>query len=293
MITILAGFKHVNQLFPINILNKKISGKNTISILSYNVRLFNLYEWNANKNARTDIFNFLKKSGSDIICLQEYFSKDDDSLSNTSELAKMLDQNYLQIDYVKNNNKIYNFGIATYSSYPIVNKGVIKFNNTWNTGIYSDIKINSDTIRVYNFHLASVHLGYNDYYFIDNFETRTDEERVKGFRQIIIKLKKAFMKRAVQVDLITEYIKKSPYPVIVCGDFNDTPVSYTYHKISQPLDDAFVESGFGFGNTFTNSYPFFRIDYILHSKTIKSKDFQLHDLDYSDHFPISCKIVLE
>ncbi|MFH0999552.1 MAG: endonuclease/exonuclease/phosphatase family protein, partial [Bacteroidota bacterium] len=89
---------------------------------------------------------------------------------------------------------------------------------------------------------------------------------------------------------ISEHIKQSPYPVIVCGDFNDTPVSYTYHKMRGQLTDAFINAGNGFGNTYERKIASFRIDYIFHSPEFDSKNFKVPHLLYSDHFPVVCDI---
>ena len=107
-------------------------------------------------------------------------------------------------------------------------------------------------------------------------------------KDISHRLKYAFRKRAHQADVLSDHIHTSPYPVIVCGDFNDTPVSYTYHKIRGDLVDAFIESGRGIGNTYSGMFPSYRIDYILHSRNLRSGGFETVRVDYSDHFPVSC-----
>ena len=109
-------------------------------------------------------------------------------------------------------------------------------------------------------------------------------------KNIINKIKTASVKRSKQVDAVANHIESSPYPVIICGDFNDPPSSYTYNRISGDLKDAFVESGSGFGNTYNGLIPLLRIDYILHSPQIRSTDFKTVKQNLSDHFPITCKM---
>jgi len=178
------------------------------------------------------------------------------------------------------------FGIATFSSYPIINKGVISFNNTLNACIFTDIKFNEDTIRVYNNHLQSIHLGNRSYAYLDSIRLRYNEEQINELKDISNRLRDAFIKRARQAERISVHIHGSPYPVIVCGDFNDTPSSFTYYKIRKNLSDAFVESGSGFGNTYSGRFPSFRIDYILHHKDINSIYFKRIRTDLSDHYPV-------
>ena len=95
----------------------------------------------------------------------------------------------------------------------------------------------------------------------------------EGFFRITSRLKKSFIKRAIEVDVIKEHMNKSPFPIIICGDFNDTPNSYAYKKISHGLKDSFLEQGIGIGSTFLGKIPFLRIDYILHSPRLKTNTF--------------------
>ena len=78
-----------------------------------------------------------------------------------------------------------------------------------------------------------------------------------------------------------------PYPLIMCGDFNDTPLSYAYKKISNDLKDAFVYAGYGLGNTYSGNLPPVRIDFILHSPSFNSHEFKVHGILLSDHYPVS------
>ncbi len=289
LIAILLGGKNLSNTFTFTVSDyKPKSNAKQIKVLSYNVRLFNLYQWSDDKKAKKKIFAFLKYQQPDIMCFQEFYSKGNDSLSNAMVISRMPNAKYHHIEYGGNNEKKFNFGIATYSSYPIVNKGVLHSKNNRVVSIFSDIKINNDTIRIYNNHLASVHLGYEDYNLIDSFQEKDEHEQMYGVIGIFRKLEKAYTKRAIEAEIIAENINNSPYKVIVCGDFNDPPVSYSYRKIRGKLTDAFLESGNGFENTYVSKLFPFRIDYILHSKSLKSYKFQTSGIDYSDHFPIMC-----
>src|SRR5204862_7418375 len=106
----------------------------------------------------------------------------------------------------------------------------------------------------------------------------------------ILRLKRAFIKRSQQVRVLHRHILESPYPVILCGDFNDTPSSYTYATLCKGMEDSFRESGSGFGKTYIGAFPSFRIDYILHDGKLHSTGYLTHGEKLSDHFPISCWI---
>lgn len=262
------------------------------NILSFNVRLFDLYEWNENDKTAEEIFSFINNNNFDIVCFQEFFTKNRGEITEQKILENITEKYNTHIYYTIENSN-YNYGIATFSKYPVVNRGVINFNNSSNSTIYTDVLINEDTVRIFNNHLQSIRFNKNNYSFISNSKALKDDERIKEIKDISFRLRDAFIKRANQANTISYHIQNSPYPVIVCGDFNDVPVSYTYKKMKENLDDSFTESGSGIGNTYMGKFPSFRIDFILHSKNIKCLDFDIHNVQLSDHYPVSSEFVLE
>ena len=158
-----------------------------------------------------------------------------------------------------------------------------------NTCIFSDVIIDKDTIRVYNIHLASNWFDKSDLAFMEN--PKISKEAIKqGVFGIVKRLKNSFQKRAMQVEVIKQHMEKAPYKIIVCGDFNDTPNSFAYHKISEGLQDAFLNKGKGIGSTFLGKIPFLRIDYILHSSRFKTNTFDTHQQKLSDHKAIESSL---
>ena len=291
LIVIIIGWNHHRNYIPLRLF---ISGKSIeetdklseLRILSYNVRAFNVYEWLDDNKTSTNIYNLIRSESPDIICLQEYYSAD-----HHSRITKLIPGKvYSHIFYSSNSSKTGNFGIATYSRYPIINKGLISSPNTSNVTIYSDILVVSDTFRIYNNHLQSLNFKQSNYDFIDSLRFRYDEKNLNEIMDITGRLKTAFVKRSAQVDLVSAHIKNCPYPVIVCGDFNDTPVSYTYRKMRTGLKDSFVSSGTGFGNTYLGIFPSFRIDYIFHSSFFETIEFERVKAKLSDHYPIICRL---
>ncbi len=260
-----------------------------VKVLTYNVRAFNQYKWLKNDEAGDNIFKFITESRADIICIQEF------ALDEASRLMKIYSSsNNAHIHNISHNKKRI-FGLATLTSHPILQKGSVFKENISNGCIYTDVLIKKDTVRIYNSHLQSIHLGKTAYVFLDSVSFISDEKQVREIKEISIKFKDAYIERAKQAKLISEHINKSPYPVIVCGDFNDTPVSYTYQRIKGIyLQDAFREAGAGICNTYAGGkIPTFRIDYILHDKSFKPFNFKRHKVYYSDHYPLTVDFVIE
>jgi endonuclease/exonuclease/phosphatase family metal-dependent hydrolase len=138
-------------------------------------------------------------------------------------------------------------------------------------------------------------LGKEDYLFVSDLASnRTENHDIGlGSRKIFGKMRSAYIKRAEQVRSVRLEIDRSPYPVILCGDFNDTPASYVYHKIEQKLEDSFVEAGNGTGSSYAGILPAFRIDYIFHDTSFTAHNYKTLDANFSDHYPITTLLVLK
>jgi endonuclease/exonuclease/phosphatase family metal-dependent hydrolase len=254
-----------------------------LTVLSYNVRLFDLYNWTAGSSTRDSIFEFLDKTPVDVLCFQEFYHTDRKGVFDTRDtLITFLQNTYYHEKYTHEMNGKQYFGVATFSRYPIIKKGEIAFaSDVNNYCIYSDLKVGEDTIRVYNAHLASIRFQKEDYSAIDKGPDSDEAKR------LATRIGRAFVQRASQVDEIANNIAECPYPVVVCGDFNDTPISYAYRRMSEQVHDAFVGNYFGFGGTHIGLLPFLRIDYVMRSEGLQVKKFELHsEVELSDHHPI-------
>lgn len=287
-IAILFGINHLTNYIQLPLWEKAETKKIDITILSYNVNLFRLYSWSKQTSTFNKIFDFAKVSNVDIACFQEFYLLDGKLNENMAQNALNMNSH---IEIVMKNSRS-GYGIATFSKYPIVNKGEIKFENTSNACIYSDIKINDDTIRVYNCHLQSLRLKERNLNFLIKQDHHDESNTVAELKDISFKFRDALKKRAHQVNSITASISTCKYPVIICGDFNDSPFSYTYHELTRNLRDAFKEAGKGLANTYVRFFPY-RIDYILHSKSIKAINFSSPRVDYSDHYPVIGSFLLK
>jgi endonuclease/exonuclease/phosphatase family metal-dependent hydrolase len=282
LLAILAGWFMLNNFIHFGFEDKKSDNKKGIKILSYNVKLLDFDNWNNNiPDNRTKILELIKNESADIVCLQEFYTINYpnyhfNTLDTLLELLKPVFYHYGCSLYASRNQR---FGLLTISKFPIVREGKVEIKTDGtNFCIYTDIKKNADTIRIYNMHLQSIHLE-------GIFET-LGLNLEKSFQLLNL----AFSQRAPQADIIAEHIRKCNYSVIVCGDFNDTPSSYTYHKIKGKLKDAFIESGRGSGTTYAGNIPFQRIDYVFYPSTFHSRAYKIIPDKYSDHYPISTVI---
>ncbi len=265
----------------------------TIKVMSYNVRLFDLYNWSDNIETRDKIFDQLSGQNADIYCFQEFYHTDQKGKFETRDtLITFLNaKNYREAYTHKMRGEQY-FGIATFTKFPIINSGKIIFENDDNNiCLYTDVKVGSDTIRIYNLHIASIRFSYDDYTFVENIDSKSQSEDLeKGARTIYHRLSNAFVKRSIQSKKILKHVKLSPYPVILCGDFNDSPNSFCYDLFSAVLDDSFKEAGRGIGKTYIGAFPSFRIDFIFHSKELKAQNYITLPGKFSDHHAIVSRI---
>jgi len=261
-----------------------------LKITSFNSMLFDLYNWKKNKENRGKILSSLSEINPDILCLQEFYtSEEKGDYNNIDTVKQILKTNYYHSEYTTTMRKFDHWGIATFSKYPIVNQGKIIFNTRSNNiCIYSDIILQSDTIRVYNVHLQSISFSKDDNKFLDDvISEKNAEDEVGNSKNILRRLKRAFLSRTKQVEMIVLHMKTCPYKIVVCGDFNDTAASYTYEQLSTNLRDAFIDKGLGFGRTYAGKWPQFRIDYILHSKELHCSGFKRSVETFTDHYPIT------
>ncbi|MEA1878340.1 MAG: endonuclease/exonuclease/phosphatase family protein [Bacteroidota bacterium] len=263
--------------------------ENSLSLMSYNVRLFDVFNWSGRANNGKELISFLGKSETDIICLQE-FMENNTKAYNLRSVKKQLPYNpysYINYNYQAFKRK---HGLAIFSNYPILEGGKGSFSGTRNMFIYADVKLPKDTIRIFNVHLESIHLDYQQYNLIDSLNLTVNYSSKEELKRIARNVKQAFIKRSEQIEVLRKEVDKSPFPVIICGDFNDTPVSYTYKNLKKDLKDSFVESGKGMGASYQKFKLPLRIDYILHDQRLFSGRHEVIDVDYSDHKPIKANL---
>jgi len=297
LVAILAGYNHLRATFAFHFFSSnaaKAATADRIKIMTYNVRLFDLYNWTKNLDSRENIFAMLKKESPDILCLQEFYQSDGTQFDNVEKLQKELRTKNIHVAYSHTERVRDHWGIATCSIYPIINRKTIRTGfRGGNLCLATDIVRGNDTIRIFNVHLESIRFMPEDYKFVENFGSDEETQELEKSKRILHKFRIAAQRRARQADALKTEIKNSPYKVIVCGDFNDTPFSYTYHTVRSGLLDAFIESGSGISGTYAGKLPSFRIDYVLHDGKFSSSGYEVVKKEYSDHYPVQCYLQIK
>ena len=269
LVVLILGWSYLSSMYKFSS-SKKVENENNISVMSYNVRLFNIFGWLPNKTVKADITELIKKEQPDILCLQEYRTKDPIELNG-------------YYGYNTTFNNAIKRGQALFSKFPIINSGSLEFSGTSNNVIFADIVKAKDTIRIYNVHLQSSGVS-------------TDVEKLKKETsgQLFKQVSKTFKAQQTQVELFLKHKSKCPYKTIVMGDFNNTAYSYIYKEIKgDDLVDTFEEAGNGFGKTYDFKFFPLRIDFILVDKNFTVNGFKTFDNKLSDHYPIKATIALD
>lgn len=275
---------------------KPIDFSQSFSVMSYNVRLFDLYNWSVDSSNinRRKIFDFLEINQPDIACFQEFYHQDK---SKTFPTRDSLTDALHTIDYHERySHKIRgrrNFGIAILSKFPMIAKGEVPLQLSAGSGndnycIFADLVRGLDTIRIYNVHLQSIKIKSDEFTYMDE-NGKPAIDKTAAFENVVTKLRNAYPMRADQASLVLNHAKDSPFPVIICGDFNDTPLSYTYNQFQKKYNDAFRTLSSGIGSTYVGRIPAGRIDYIFYDQRLKGSNFTIQKETLSDHRAIWCR----
>lgn len=284
-VALLFSIWHIPEFLSFNSSKDIPQGVTLIKVMNYNVNLFNQY----NDDAKTapEMLEYIAGKKADIVCLQDFFTIKG-KLSERYVKSKLKGYPYSYINYTVNERKReVSYGVAIFSRYPILKRHQVSFGETtYNSSIYADILVGKDTIRVFCCHLESTKLKDEDKPYKLRKRIVTNDVGLKEIKGIARNLRKAYLKRARQVDSIRRVTDKTHYPMIFCGDFNDIPASYTYSKLKGKLKDSYVEAGNGLKPTYRGLLPTMRIDYIFSSKQIVPYKYRSPRVKYSDHYPI-------
>lgn len=262
----------------------------SISVMSWNVKNFDLYSWANNVFVKQKMMLLIEQQQADILVLQEFYTDETEQYNTIKQLQEWYPYNHFRRSLTLQNSKYW--GQVTLSKYPIIGKELMRFSNTkHNMCLITDIAVGDDTISIYNVHLQSIHFDEADYESVQTVTGGNLKNLSVG--TLLSKLNIAYKKRAHQTDTIVQHILQNKYPVVLCGDFNDSPNSFAYRRLNQHLKDAFRHGDWGIGKTYTGPFPSLRIDFIMHSPAIITNDFEVLKTEaLSDHYPIKAELRL-
>ena len=266
LISIILGIGYISNIYKFS--EKKIFLNDDLKVMSYNVRLFNHYNWSTDSTIVKKISSFIAEKEPDVLSIQEYYD------------AENLQLKY-PYQFIKTKSNFNKFGLAIFSKFNIINSGSLDLKESANNIIYTDILKDKDTIRVYNIHLESLKMNTSQ----ENFGIINSDK-------LLEQMEASFQKQAKQVELFLQHEKKWDGKKILCGDFNNTAFSWVYRELSNEKQDAFKEAGKGLGKTFNYWYPL-RIDFILTDANFDINNFKTFDIPYSDHYPILARLNLK
>ncbi len=267
-------FKRVYDETPLN-------SRGTIRFMTYNVRNFYADD---GQSSVAEIFRLVDRIGPDIVCMQEF---NPELVSDAEEYHAFLENYPYSVGGAAEDPRTAQ--MAIFSKYKLIRSGSAHpevQNENARESVWADLRIGDDTVRVFNNHLHSTAINASDNEFITKHQYISDTAREDKIRSIVRRFRDNSILRAGQVDSIAGEIAATPYARIVCGDFNDTPMSYVYRKMADGLQDAFRASGTGYSHTFRGFFNTLRIDYVLVSDAFEPLFYEVPDVDYSDHLPV-------
>lgn len=291
---IVIGWSHIAKFVQLNAKKFPDKQENSINIITFNARYFGIFD--QGKSEDYELFtDKLSRIKPDIICAQEMMNIASADSNKIQSAFRRLYNGYNKVNIkISRNGNWQCDNIAILSRFPVLRKGVVEHDLTsGNYTIYADIVAHGDTIRLINTHLQSIKFERRDYDAVRDLKLENDPQQVDAYKTIVSKMKYAFLMRAKQTDSIAEFIEHSPYKIILCGDFNDSPLSYAYRTIKGDMKDAFTESGSGLGRTYVGKMPSFRIDYIFGDNSFVFYNYYAKAFDFSDHKMVSCSIKIK
>ncbi len=276
-LVLLLGITFINKFYKISSKDYPEDEKNFV-VMSYNVRLFNLFKWMDKENVAQEILTFINDKNPDILCVQEYSTSADIDLKVYRHKYIFMEGNQIKT------------GQAIFSKFPIIAENNIVFPNSNNNVVYADIKKGKDIIRVYNMHLQSIKISPD----VNEINENIDVINKNKSQMLFNRISKAFKQQQQQAEILREHMKVCPYPIIICGDMNNSAFSYVYRIIKGKLKDSFEEAGTGFGQTYKFKYYPARIDYIFADQKMTVKKFEsFPEFENSDHYPIMAQLSLD
>jgi endonuclease/exonuclease/phosphatase family metal-dependent hydrolase len=278
LLTLAIGYSHVHSQFGLHFLSS--ADAKSISIMTFNVGgLPKTFPQSRNRALGfSEASIFFEDEKPDILCLQESaecrYIYDNNPLTNINALNRLPYRAY-------SNSK----EVGIFSRYPITHFESIDIGYPYNTCCFADLNVNGKMLRVYTAHLQSNNITDRSSKLLQKGDY-TEKENIQKGKGILRLVRKSAFVRGDQAEIIKKHALQSPYPVIICGDFNDPPQSYCYHTLADGLQDAFKEAGRGLGTTFAGSIPLLHIDHILLNPKFEVDQCRIIDSGFSDHYAV-------
>lgn len=282
LVTLLVCTSSIRDMCPVNF-RRQTPPSGAFHVLSYNICSTNVP---AEGRIDTPTLDYLLRSNADIICLQECNVGSMRNIDKRSATCRA----YPYRSHVILGHGTRSHNLCCLSKFPIVDIQDIGFDGSGNGALRCLLLVEGDTLALFNCHLQSFGLDDDDKNVYEEiFDDPRNNLPTARTKDLVKKLRDASARRSGQADDIARRIEETGARyTIVCGDFNDTPVSYAHHRLTRLLTDAHTRSGNGFDFSFTQGHMYFRIDHILASKNLHPWRCRVHhDITYSDHHPIS------
>ena len=285
-LTILICLPPTLRFFPVHFLSSTKVEEPYITVVTYNTEGFG-FDDNKDNTLTNPVLSFITGLDADIVLLQEVRR----DLLTKAKNNKDIKSRYPYIELIPGSTTE-----ACLSKYPVILNQAIHFDESTNACQYLRLLAGKDTIAVYNCHLQSNMLKreeISEYYrFIEH---PTDSAHYKGSKAVLKKLLESTSLRAGQAVLVADKVKgETARYVIVGGDFNDTPLSYSHHVFNRFMTDSFTRTGLGAGHTYHDHRLYYRIDHIFCSRNITPLYTWIDRIQKdSDHYPVISKIRLE
>lgn len=268
LIALLANFHYFTKVIQVNSVGQVETAE--IRFGSYNVREFKMIY---NLSSMQQIASYIDAQRVNTLCLQEVPAD-----CSALELKRAFGQfHYLVITGSKSGNN----QLAILSKYPLDSVHTVSFEERPNCALFADLSLKGEKIRIGNCHLQTT--NWNQ---VKGDLLPADNAMFKWWNAIKT-MSENFRLRGGQADYLKSLMDKSPFPTLMCGDFNNSPNSYSYHRIKGNLKDAFREAGNGYGYTYNNLMKLFRIDFVFFSGTkFQAVNYRTGNVDFSDHLPV-------
>lgn len=281
LIAIGANYNYISAMFQYSF--DKEETAEILKIATYNVHGFNN---EPTGYSAKQIASYMQNEQADILCFQEFGANKHFNMDSLKLAFQEYPYSYIPI--------LPDGGtrIATFSKYPLIDSLFISFPKTANCGMWVEVEVNNKTMRVFNVHMQTTSLNQGRAQLAKKIQHENTIEEAKALEKLNRSLIDNLKIRASQAKEMRKQIDQTCSPILFCGDFNDTPASYTYHELLGNLKDGFKSCGKGYGYTFKGLHGFLRIDYIFHSPDLKGISYDSPSLKWTDHNPVIMKVGL-